>query len=565
MVKTTHDADAPIAPARKVLALFRRVDVLAGIVFIVVFLYRFNGLGGALGGFDGDHFIFYLRTVAVAHGERPLRDFADALQGAWPALTYELPALAQKIGGETLLSEAVFVVGAIATALTVQFVTAARLAGPVSAFVVTMLTMFTATKSYGYTKLVVFGVAAALFLQYVRRPTRSSLVLLAVWSAATFLFRHDYLVYLAPPTAVLIMLGSSGWRAGIIRLCAYGAIVTVLLAGPLYSIQHYVGMRPFVETNLAIVASESTRTNLGWPQLTPEPTVGEFISNEKNAAAWMYYIALSIPPLAVAALFWSAGPRDLDARQRRAIVVSLAVLAFVLNRYLLRGNLGARIGDLGAPVAILAAWLATSFRDMPIPMKVVGRTVTALVLVSAALAISTIGSVWHELDTTGFRDSIEKTVRRVSAVSDQLRALPPPAGTISPGGPTVSDYIHACTTSSQRVLLVADSPEILAMAARSFAAGHPTFKPGFFTLEHDQRLMLERLHAQDVPVVVTDLEQKYLQNFASQFTLIHEFITKHYELAGQLPAPAGDPVRVFVRRGREFTSHYGSTTLPCSL
>jgi len=559
------DADAPYARARTVLALFRRVDVLAGIVFIVVFLYRFNGLGGALGGFDGDHFIFYLRTVAVAHGERPLRDFADALQGAWPALTYELPALAHRIGGDTLLSEAVFVVGAMATALTVQFVTAARLAGPLSAFVVTMLTLFTATKSYGYTKLVVFAVAAALFLQYVRRPSRSSLVLLAVWSAVAFLFRHDYLVYLAPPTAVVIMLGSSGWRAGITRLFVYGAIVTVLLAGPLYSIQHYVGMRPFVETNLAIVASESTRTNLGWPVLMPAATLGEFISNEKNAAAWLYYICLSIPPLAVAALFWSAGPRELDARQRRAIVISLAVLAFVLNRYLLRGNLGARIGDLGAPVAILAAWLARSVREAPIPMKVVGRTVTALVLVSAALAISTIGSVWHELDTTGFRDSIKKTVRRVSAVSEQLRALPPPAGTVSAGGPTVADYIHACTTPSQRILLVADLPEILAMADRSFAAGHPTFKPGFFTLEHDQRLMLERLRAQDVPLVVTDLEQKYLQNYAPQFTLIHEFITKHYDLAGQLPAPAGDPVRLFVRRGRAVTSHYGSTSLPCSL
>jgi hypothetical protein len=64
---------------------------------------------------------------------------------------------------------------------------------------------------------------------------------------------------------------------------------------------------------------------------------------------------------------------------------------------------------------------------------------------------------------------------------------------------------------------------------------------------------------------VTDLEHKYLQNFASQFTLIHEFVTNHYDLVGQLPAPAGDPVRVFVRRGRAVTSHYGSTSLPCPI
>jgi hypothetical protein len=551
---------------RNALACCRRLDVLAVIVFVVVFLYRFNGLGGALGGFDGDHFIYYLGANQVAHGERPLRDFSDAgLQGAWPALTYELPALAQKIGGETLLSEAVFVVSAVAMALTVLFVTAARVAGPLPAFVVTIATMFTATKLYGYSKLAVFAVAAALFLHYVRRPTRSALVWLAVWSAVAFLFRHDFLVYLAPAAAVLIVLGSGEWRTALTRLCLYGAVVTVLVAGPLYSIQHYMGMRTYVETNWAISQSERTRTNLRWPEFTPAASVGEFIANEENGEAWLYYLCLSIPPLAILGLVWSREPRDLDARQRRALVISLAVLAFVLNRYLLRGNLAARIGDLGAPVAILAAWLATTFREAPIPMKVIGRTVTALVLVTAVLAISRIGSVWHELDTTGFRDSIKKTVKRVFAVSAQLRAFPPPAGRVAAEGPTVADYIHACTSPSQRVLVVADAPEILAMAARSVAAGQLTFRPGFYTLEHDQRLMLERLRTQDVPVVVTDQEQTYLVNFASQFTLIDDFIVQHYELAGELPALAGDPVRVFVRRGRAVTSRYGSTALPCSL
>jgi hypothetical protein len=547
------------------LAFFRRLDVLAAIVFAVVFLYRFNGLGGALGGFDGDHFIYYLGAKQVAQGERPLRDFSDAgLQGAWPALTYELPALAQRIGGGTLLPEGLFVVVAVASALTVLFVTAARMAGPGPAFAVTIATLFTATKLYGYSKLAVFAVAAALFLHYVRRSTPSSLVLLAVWSAVAFLFRHDFLVYLAPAVAVLIVLTAGEWRAAFGRLFLYGALVTILVAGPLYSIQHYVGLRSYVESNWAIAQSERTRTNLGWPRLTPAASVGEFIADEKNAAAWLYYVCLSIPPFAVLALWWSSGPRELEARQRRALVVGLAVLAFLLNRYLLRGNLAARIGDLGAPVAILAAWLAASFREAPLPAKIVGRTITGLALVTSALAISTIGSVWHELDTTGFRDSVKKVVRRVSAVSVQLRGLPPPAGTIGAEGPTVADYIHACTKPSQRVLVVADAPEILAMAARSPAAGQLTFRPGFYTLEHDQRLMLERMRTQDVPVVLTDLEHNYVGNFASQFTLIHDFINTHYELVGELPALAGDPMRVFVRRG-PVTSHYGSTSLPCSL
>jgi hypothetical protein len=440
VVNTTPDTRVHARQARTLLARLRRVEVLAVIVFVVAFLYRFNGLGGSLAGFDGDHFIYYLAAKQVAHGERPLRDFADAgLQGAWPALTYELPALAQKWGAETLLAEAVFVVGAIAIALTVLFVTAVRLAGPLPAVVVTLATLFTATKLYGYSKVLVFAVAAALFVRYVRRPTTWSVVGLAVWSAVAFLFRHDYLVYLGPPTAVLVLLASSEWRRSVARLLMYAAVLGTLLAGPLYSIQHFVGLRSYVETNLAITQSERTRTNLGWPQFKPADGVAEFFADEKTSAAWLYYLCLAIPPLAVVALLWAPAPSTLDARQRAAAIISLAILAVLLHRFLLRGNLGARIGDLGAPVAILAAWLATTFRTAPVPLKVVARIVTAFVLVTATLAIGSIGSVWHELDTTGFRDSFKKIGRRVYAVSTELGALPPPAGTVSPDGPNVSD------------------------------------------------------------------------------------------------------------------------------
>jgi hypothetical protein len=92
----------------------RPIIALSALVFAVAFLYRFNALLGALGGFDGDHFIYFLGSTDVLRGERPLRDFVDAgLQGAWPALTYELPALAMRLGGESLRSEALLCVGAI--------------------------------------------------------------------------------------------------------------------------------------------------------------------------------------------------------------------------------------------------------------------------------------------------------------------------------------------------------------------------------------------------------------------------------------------------------------------
>ena len=536
---------------------------VAAVVFVAAFLYRFNALGGALGGFDGDHFIYSLGGKAVAHGERPLRDFADAgLMGAWPALTYELSGLAQRVGGETLLSEAALVVGGLALALTVLFLTAADISGPVSAVVVTIATLFASTKLYGYTKVLVFAVAAALFLRYLRQPSRSRAVQLAIWSAVAFLFRHDFLVYLAPCVAVLIALGSSQWREAADRLVVYGATLALLLAPPVYSIQHYTGLGSYLETNRALVADESNRTTFRWPHFSSrghEP----FFSKEGNAIAWLYYISLLIPVLALVTLIGSPQVRGLDARQTRALIVSLAVLALILERFFLRNNLGARFGDLGAPVAILAAWMPARYRDAASPVRWLVRSVAAVVVIATGLALSTTGSVAHELDTTGFSDSIRKLVGRVGVVTTELGAIPLRSDAAPDPEPNAAEYVRVCTRPDDRVLVVADAPEILAFTGRLFAGGQPTFRPGFYRLAHDQRLTLDRWRQQSVPIVLTDEEPTYAPNFGAQFYLIDEYLHAHYDLAGELPALASDPLRVFALRSRSPTSQYRSTGLPC--
>jgi len=537
--------------------------IAAALVLVVSFLYRFNGLGGALGGFDGDHFIYYLGAKAVAHGERPLRDFTDAgLMGAWPALSYELPALAQRLGGETLLAEAVFVVGAVAVSLTVLFLTAAEVGGTTSAVIVTIATLFTATKLYGYTKVLVFAVAAALFLRYARQPTRSRAVQLAIWAAVAFLFRHDYLVYLAPCSAVLIVLSGERWRDAADRLIVCGATVALLLAAPLYSIQRYVGIGAYLDSNRALVAQEANRTAFRWPRFSV-PDQGAFFADEGNAVAWLYYASVAIPVLALVSLVGSPRAPGLDARQTRALVISLAVLALLLDRFFLRNNLGARFGDLGAPVAVLAAWLPARVRESAPRVRWSMRAAMAMALVPTLLALSTTGSVRHELDTTGLSDSAKKIGRRFVAVIADLGAVPLRADAPVEAEPNAAEYVRVCTAPDDRVLVIADAPEILAFAGRGFAGGQPTFRPGFYRLERDQQVTLRRLRNESVPIVLTDQEPTYRPNFAEQFNLIDQYVRAGYDVAGELPALAGEPVRVFAQRDRTSLAHYRSTQLPC--
>ena len=82
--------------------------IVAILLLVFTGVYRFNNLGGTLGGFDNDHFVQFAYAKQVQAGERPLRDFAGlGLQGAWPSLTYAISAFAQERFGDNLRSEAV--------------------------------------------------------------------------------------------------------------------------------------------------------------------------------------------------------------------------------------------------------------------------------------------------------------------------------------------------------------------------------------------------------------------------------------------------------------------------
>ena len=243
--------------------------------------------------------------------------------------------------------------------------------------------------------------------------------------------------------------------------------------------------------------------------------------------------------------------------------MSLALLALLLNRFLLRGNLQARFGDLGAPIAVLAAWLATAQWNTTVAIKIVYRTAVAVVGLIVALSVFTIGGVWRELDTTGLRDSLGKIDRRFRAAAAELRALPPGPFSEPSAMPNTSDYLRACTLPDDRALVLSDSPEVTALAGRAFAAGQPVFRPGFYTLPADQALMLTRLGGQSVPVVLTDGEEDYRDNIGVGFPDVYRHVEATYRFAGELPSLTGPPMRVLVRRDRVPTGAYRETGLPC--
>ena len=146
------------------------------LLFGWVFLYRFNTLGGAFGGFDNDHFLHFVYAKQVQAGEQPLRDFLDAgLQGARPSLTYELSAAAQTYLGNNLRSEAWLTVGGVALGAAVAFIAGSMIAPWPWALATALLSALISPKLYGYPKVLVTAVASLLIVSARGcRPGRGS-------------------------------------------------------------------------------------------------------------------------------------------------------------------------------------------------------------------------------------------------------------------------------------------------------------------------------------------------------------------------------------------------------
>jgi hypothetical protein len=172
--------------------------VVATLIAGAAFAYRFNPLGGALGGFDNDHFTTLMRTEMLFHGERPLRDFSDAgLSGAWPPLSYLLPKWAQELGGRNLLSEAYLTVGLLALAHALVFLVALDLSRRWSvALLVTAVAIATGPKLYNYSKVLMLTAGVLAIRTVALNPTTARLFVAAAITAMAALFRNDYAVYI---------------------------------------------------------------------------------------------------------------------------------------------------------------------------------------------------------------------------------------------------------------------------------------------------------------------------------------------------------------------------------
>jgi hypothetical protein len=234
---------------------------VAAAIAAVTFFYRFNTLGGRLAGFDNDHFIQLVRSTAVLDGERPLRDFTDtALEALWPAPTYSASAIAQRVLGRSLRSEALLTVGMLSVGAAGLFWVSSEFAEAIPpAVLLTLLAVALRPALYNYSKIVPYVVAVGAMLAYARRPTTARLGSLAGILALAALYRHDYGVYVGLAAGALVFLVHRGLGAQRRLLTLAAMCVGLLLPGIVFA-QVHGGFITYLRGCLEVSRQEASRT-----------------------------------------------------------------------------------------------------------------------------------------------------------------------------------------------------------------------------------------------------------------------------------------------------------------
>ena len=122
--------------------------------------------------------------------------------------------------------------------------------------------------------------------------------------------------------------------------------------------------------------------------------------------------------------------------------------------------------------------------------------------------------------------------------------------------------MNACTAPTDRVLVQAYLPQVLALAKRAFAGGHADLRPGFFATESAQRLTLDRLRRSRCRSSCSTTEQS-LENFRSAFPLVTAYVDDQYRLAGTHEFDGRFGISLFVRKDLTPRSTWEPLGWPC--
>jgi hypothetical protein len=396
-------------------------------------------------------------------------------------------------------------------------------------------------------------------------------------------------VAVAMTALLLFMTGLS--RADRLRHAAIYAVLVLACAAPyLAFLQWNGGVVPYLRQASAWAERDRAREPVVWPGLFDNP---DGVSDDArhatgirraaaivrdNRVAWLFYFEIALPFLALAMLRLSESGFRPAWPQARAKLAMTAVLAAALDAGFLRSPLEGRLADTSVPLAVLVAWLLVAvpalvvrprlWQAAPGPRRWAIAGVAVGVWLCAVLMLATVvtGDFRQRLEKAYMTSSLDETLERTERVTVQLRqdwdlsgwmARPERSELI-----TLSAFVNACTAPTDRVLVSLYLPQVLALARRGFAGGHADLRPGFFEDEPAQRLTVERLRRQSVPLILLDSGEA-LDTFRESYPILSAYIDRTYRPAATHVFDGRFGLTLFTRRDLTPASVWEPLGWPC--
>ena len=126
---------------------------------------------------------------------------------------------------------------------------------------------------------------------------------------------------------------------------------------------------------------------------------------------------------------------------------------------------------------------------------------------------------------------------------------------------TVTRYVLDCTAPSDRVLVTWFAPDLFYYAERGFAGGQVYLDPGWHASAADQRLTIERMQRQSVPIVLG--RRDLVEEFRQEFPLVYDYVQARYRLAAELAFGEEQSYLIFVDGRRDPDAEHPDLGLPC--
>ena len=315
---------------------------------------------------------------------------------------------------------------------------------------------------------------------------------------------------------------------------------------------------------LALKESLFRRAQRSIPLLRMEVAPG--VLTLGNALAWLYYVTLALPLLALATLIGrrASSPGTTERAEDRAIVGMLIVLSVIVGQSLVREAPEVRLPDVAAPLAVLGAWVAgvwTAGHRRYVRARIAATLAFGIVTLWGAAAL---GDGRDHVVTTGVLAGPVAVKERFDTVNEQLTARPPidrwdDTGSI--GLRTLATWVRACTAPSDRLLVVGWASDLFFYAERPFAGGQVYLYPNWHDSVADQQLTVERLTRERVPIAIAPVEGQPATRKA--FPIVQAYVDGHYQHVVRGNFGSALEYDVLVRRDIPPVGRYQLLDLPC--